>query len=73
MMSAFVKIIGDRRNDVKLEKIPSDILVDVATASEFRRSAEGWIKMTEVGGQVRRDVERGYDALQKLCPLRARP
>ena len=45
-----------------LNKIPSDVLVDVATTPEFRRSAEGWIKTTELGGQVRRDVERAYEA-----------
>ncbi len=44
-------------------KIPSDVLTDVGTASEFRRNAEGWIKTTEIGGQVRRDVERIYQAL----------
>lgn len=43
-------------------KIPSDVLYNVGTATEFRRSVDGWIKTTEIGGQVRRDVERIYDA-----------
>jgi hypothetical protein len=44
------------------DAIPDDVLVDVALQPQFRRGADGWIKVTEEGGQVRRDVERLYEA-----------
>ena len=44
------------------DAIPDDVLVDVALQPQFRRSADGWIKVTEEGGQVRRDVERLHEA-----------
>jgi hypothetical protein len=56
--------------------IPDDVLVDVARHPDFRRSVDGWIKVTEEGGQVRRNVERLYhneDARSQTIDIDGKP
>jgi hypothetical protein len=43
-----------------LKKIDTEDLNIITTNPMFRQSAEGLIKTTEIGGQIRRDIERVY-------------
>ena len=42
----------------RFNELPQELLLDVLTHSQFRRGPGGRILTSEVGGQVRRDIER---------------